>query len=485
MHHQRTRRRPGRRALRRSIPIGGLAAAIVIALALVVPTIGSAQTQAAPVNTGEPQISGSAVSGQQLAATTGTWSNDPVSFAFQWLQCPSNGGAGDGSNCFTIPSATGSTYTVMLADVGYTIRVQVTATNPDGDGVATSNATAIVQLAGAKPVNTSEPTISGTATQGQLLTGTTGSWSNDPTSFAFQWLRCPPDGGFGDGSNCATIAGATGNSYTLAAADVTFRLRLRVTATNASGSASAASNPTDAVKASATAPKNTAPPPITGKPVVGQTLASGQGSWTGTQPWTFSYQWLRCDAAGGSCASIAGATGQTWKLTTSSVGHTIRVRVTATNTGGATSATSAPTAVVTATAPTPATGCPTGTGPVNVANVTSPARLLIDGQQVIPAVVTPRTTDITLRYHVSACGGRSVQGALVYATATPYNQLSIPGEQPTDVNGWAQLHFSPLAGFPVSSHQQLIAMFVRARKSGENLLGGISTRRLYSVPIKR
>ena len=115
--------------------------------------------------------------------------------------------------------------------------------------------------------------------------------------------------------------------------------------------------------------------------------------------------------------------------------------------------------------------------------MTSPARLLIDQQQTSPSVVNRGTQQLIVRYHVSACGGRSVQGALVYATAVPFNQLSIPAEQTTNSDGWAELDFRMLAGFPVSSNQQLIAIFTRARKSGENLLGGISTRRLFSVHV--
>ena len=76
-----------------------------------------------------------------------------------------------------------------------------------------------------------------------------------------------------------------------------------------------------------------------------------------------------------------------------------------------------------------------------------------------------------------------MQGALVYATAVPFNQLIDPTREPTNSSGWAELDFRMLAGFPVSSKQQLIAIFARARKSGENVLGGISTRRLFSVQV--
>jgi hypothetical protein len=97
-------------------------------------------------------------------------------------------------------------------------------------------------------------------------------------------------------------------------------------------------------------------------------------------------------------------------------------------------------------------------------------------------VVTPGTRTIRIRFHVSACDGRSVEGALVYATPTPYQQFSAT-EQPTAADGWAVLTMRQLRYFPASNQQQLLVVFVRARKSGEDLLAGISTRRLVSFKV--
>lgn len=85
----------------------------------------------------------------------------------------------------------------------------------------------------AAPINTAAPTISGTAEPGEVLTAAPGSWSGVPApSFAYQWQR--------DGS---PIGSATASSYTLQSADAGAAVRVTVTATNALGSAAAASDP--------------------------------------------------------------------------------------------------------------------------------------------------------------------------------------------------------------------------------------------------
>ena len=235
----------------------------------------------------------------------------------------------------------------------------------------------------------------------------------------------------------------------------------------------------------AAAPSNTSPPTITGTPQEGQKLVGHRGTWSGTVA-DYNDQWVRCDKDGGSCANISGAGDRNgYLLKGVDVGNTLRFKVEAKNADGSTFASSVPTAVITAaTKPPPpiTTGCTKTGGTVSVAGITSPARLTIDQTQISPSTISYSTRSLTARFHISACKG-SVEGALVYVTAVPYGQFAIPNEQATGSDGWATLEFTALAGYPVSNKQQLLVMFVRARKAGEDLLGGISSRRLVSFRV--
>lgn len=86
----------------------------------------------APVNTGVPVITGTPTQGETLSASQGTWSNDPVSYTYQWKRGATNIGTGN------------SNYVLVAGDVGSTITVEVTATNEGGSASATSAATAAI-----------------------------------------------------------------------------------------------------------------------------------------------------------------------------------------------------------------------------------------------------------------------------------------------------------------------------------------------------
>jgi hypothetical protein len=295
----------------------------------------------APANTTPPSISGSAVENQVLAASPGVWTGQPApTFTYQWLRCNSAG-----NSCSPIAGETASSYTLVTGDVGSTIAVAVTATNTAGSaGPVNSAATVVVQPAPVAPANTTPPSISGSALEGQVLTASAGVWTGQPApTFAYQWLRCDSSG-----SSCSPIAGQTASTYTLVTADVGSTIAVAVTATNTAGSAGPVSSPaTGVVQSSSTAPANSSPPTISGTLTGGSVLTASPGVWTGQPAPTFTYQWLRCNSAGSSCSPIAGQTGSTYTLVTADVGSTIAVAVTATNTvGSAGPVNSAPTGVI-------------------------------------------------------------------------------------------------------------------------------------------
>jgi len=96
------------------------------------------------------------------------------------------------------------------------------------------------------------------------------------------------------------------------------------------------------------APVATSPPTVSGIPQEGQTLTGSPGTWNGSQPITFTYQWQRCEPSGSGCTDLAGETAETHLVDQSDVSSTLRFVVTATNADGSDTATSAPFGLVTA-----------------------------------------------------------------------------------------------------------------------------------------
>jgi hypothetical protein len=276
-----------------------------------------------PSNVFPPSISGSASQGQALTELHGTWTNAPTSYSYQWEDYN-----GSGQACAAIAGATGPSYMVTGPDVGHTIVVQETASNPGGSGIpASSTPTAVVLPA--VPSNVLPPTIAGTSTQGQTLIESHGTWINNPASYTYAWYDCN-----GAGGGCVPISGAGGQSYTLTAADVRHTIRVSETAGNAGGTSAVFSAATALVQPATgppVAPSTNLPPVVNGVTIVGHSLSSSTGLWFGSTPISYAFQWQRCTPR---CKDIAGATSSSYKLSHANLGARVRALVTAMNGAG-------------------------------------------------------------------------------------------------------------------------------------------------------
>ncbi|MDQ3672380.1 MAG: hypothetical protein M3364_08105 [Actinomycetota bacterium] len=220
----------------------------------------------APNNVTEPRVSGTTRVGQVLRSTRGTWTGtEPISYEYRWFRCEGRGAA-DASDCRRITNADNASYTLRQADAGFRIRSQVIGRNDDGQDTATSNPTNVVTAA--KPVNTTEPSITGTARVGNRLDANRGQWAGDtPITYSYVWLRCNDKG-----DNCSEIQGANDTSYEVRDSDTGRTIRVRVIARNDRGSTSAISNPTGVVGTNQPPPP---PPNPTGTLPVSQLQAAG------------------------------------------------------------------------------------------------------------------------------------------------------------------------------------------------------------------
>jgi hypothetical protein len=186
---------------------------------------------AAPADSVRPVVAGTAAVGRVLSTTNGTWTGSPSAYAHQWQRCAANG-----TGCTSIGGATGATYSVAPADVGYTLEARVSATNATATATATSTATAVVV---ARPSVAHAPHIAGRPKIGKRVAATTGKWTGLPAGYRYAWLRCNAKG-----RSCVRIRGAHAATYAARKADRRHRLRVRVTAVNVAGSGTATSSAT-------------------------------------------------------------------------------------------------------------------------------------------------------------------------------------------------------------------------------------------------
>jgi len=347
---------------------------------------------------------------------------------------------------------------------------------PTGGGAVTN----------ARPESTAEPRISGSATVGSTLTASQGSWTGAPTSYAYQWVRCPRDGGNPSGSNCAVIGGASTTSYVVADADVDRRLRVRVTAANADGQRTVASNATGVVRRADTGrPSNVEAPTLSGTAAQGQTLRVTPGTWNGVQPITFTFQWLRCDTGGNNCVLQAEFRDDAYVLREGDVGKTIRARVIARNSRGESNRLTAQSpAVQGPQGPSGVITLPNCEKSIPVTSVPANHSLVVDQAVFGPNPLGSRTAPFTVRIKVKDTQGYVVRDALVFFRSTPLVTRNAQ-DQRTGQDGWLTLTVTPERDFPVLRSGYSLQFYVKAYRQGDPVLGGIAGTRLVQVPLSR
>jgi hypothetical protein len=272
-------------------------------------------------NSVAPAVTGSWTEGTTLSASTGTWSTSGT-YTYQWQS------SSDNSTWSDIASATSSSYTLTSSEGSKYVRVQVINTSTAGSGVAYSVARSKVGA----PFNTTLPAITGTIKIGSTQTVSTGTWSNTPTAYSYQWQKSA------DGISWINLTGETASTYVPTFDVANLRIRVSVGAGNAVETATV----TTAIVNGFLPPQATAIPVVTGTMTVGQTLTSTSGTWPGTID-SYVYQWQRSSDSGVTWTNISGATASTYVLVAADAGYQIRSQVSLTTNTGSSSAYSLPT----------------------------------------------------------------------------------------------------------------------------------------------
>lgn len=173
---------------------------------------------ARPVNTVKPTIAIIRnATNLTLSAQAGSWSNNPKSFTYRWFR-----------NGVLLNTVSTSTYTTSATDNLSSISVRVTATNEAGSSQSTS-VIAKIENPVLPPTNVSKPVLG--LSNDTLLSTTNGTWTNNPTSYTYEWWRAASTS-----PSVFTVFNNTNPTYTLTIADAGSNMKSIVTAINSGGS---------------------------------------------------------------------------------------------------------------------------------------------------------------------------------------------------------------------------------------------------------
>lgn len=189
------------------------------------------------------------------------------------------------------------------------------------------------------------------------------------------------------------------------------------------------------------APASLGLPTVTGNDLVTSTLTASPGTWSGSSPLVYSYEWRRCDTSGASCVAIAGATASTYTLQDADAGATVRVAVTATNGAGAVPAVSGATGTIASAAPTitfagrtAANAAGWNTGAVTVTwHCISPFGPLPDVSKVLSTEGAGQSATGTCTDSSNRTASNTVTGIDIEETAPAARGTA---SRPPDVAGW-------------------------------------------------
>ena len=340
-----------------------------------------------PWAVGRPNPSGLPAVGQTLTSSFDIWPGNP-SVARQWKRCDAAGG-----NCSDIPGATGSSYVLTDDDIGHRIRPDESATEAALTSTVTGRTTQTPVFIPAvthegQSLVAGDPAVAGhlalvappsECAAPKAAPATSGSEIHFYDVFGVMSLINEPacitvaqipraSGGFCSATlvlySPAFEPSDQGSNYV--ADDARFGV---LSATLAPRGAAQAVLLDDGVFHGCTdyglmigsdAPFATGRPQLSNNPKAGTPITTTSGSW-GSAP-AFTYNWWHCDASGGNCVLIGGATGPAYTPTRADIGSRLQSRVTATQGGRSASSDSEPSGVVAAAPDRPRRGGRSGSG---------------------------------------------------------------------------------------------------------------------------